>query len=185
VTESDEPDESWDAGDMGCGELVFLLMLRLRSMRPGQPRLRLRDVRRQPDRVGGGRDREAEEHRRGCLRAPRASQAGALRPPELGATAALLEEPEPVFAKRVAIARALVLEPFGSLASAATELESSQSSRVVVQGARPPLRDRMMCGEQPGIGSYPAQVGAGQVPRGGAISRFRSRSACARRSALE
>lgn len=31
-----EPDDAWDAGDMGCGELVFLLMLRLRSMRPGQ-----------------------------------------------------------------------------------------------------------------------------------------------------
>ncbi len=30
------PDETWDAGDMGCGELVVTLMLRLRSMRPGQ-----------------------------------------------------------------------------------------------------------------------------------------------------
>jgi tRNA 2-thiouridine synthesizing protein A len=30
------PDEVWDAGDMGCGELVVTLMLRLRSMRPGQ-----------------------------------------------------------------------------------------------------------------------------------------------------
>ena len=29
------PDEAWDAGGMGCGELVFELMLRLRAMRPG------------------------------------------------------------------------------------------------------------------------------------------------------
>ncbi len=31
-----EPDDAWDAGDMGCGELVFLLMQRVRAMRPGQ-----------------------------------------------------------------------------------------------------------------------------------------------------
>jgi tRNA 2-thiouridine synthesizing protein A len=30
------PDDSWDAGDMGCGELVFLLMQRLGALRPGQ-----------------------------------------------------------------------------------------------------------------------------------------------------
>jgi tRNA 2-thiouridine synthesizing protein A len=26
---------AWDAGDMGCGELVFLLATRVRAMRPG------------------------------------------------------------------------------------------------------------------------------------------------------
>ena len=31
-----EPDEAWDAGAMGCGELVLELMLRLRTLRPGQ-----------------------------------------------------------------------------------------------------------------------------------------------------
>lgn len=31
-----QPDDAWDAGDMGCGELVFLLMQRLGSLRPGQ-----------------------------------------------------------------------------------------------------------------------------------------------------
>ena len=31
-----EPDDAWDAGAMGCGELVFELMVRLRVMRPGQ-----------------------------------------------------------------------------------------------------------------------------------------------------
>jgi tRNA 2-thiouridine synthesizing protein A len=30
------PDHEWDAGDMGCGELVFHLSLRLKPMRPGQ-----------------------------------------------------------------------------------------------------------------------------------------------------
>ena len=29
-------DSEWDAGDMGCGELVFQLRLRLKSMLPGQ-----------------------------------------------------------------------------------------------------------------------------------------------------
>ncbi|MBI5067587.1 MAG: sulfurtransferase TusA family protein [Deltaproteobacteria bacterium] len=28
-------DEAWDAGDMGCGELVFLLAQRLRALPPG------------------------------------------------------------------------------------------------------------------------------------------------------
>jgi tRNA 2-thiouridine synthesizing protein A len=28
--------EEWDAGDMGCGELVLLLRFRLEAMRPGQ-----------------------------------------------------------------------------------------------------------------------------------------------------
>lgn len=30
------PDAEWDAGDMGCGELVLELRTRLRSMQPGQ-----------------------------------------------------------------------------------------------------------------------------------------------------
>jgi tRNA 2-thiouridine synthesizing protein A len=30
------PDSEWDAGDMGCGELVFELRIRLKPMRPGQ-----------------------------------------------------------------------------------------------------------------------------------------------------
>lgn len=30
------PDASWDAGDMGCGELVFLLAQRLSALRPGE-----------------------------------------------------------------------------------------------------------------------------------------------------
>lgn len=39
------PDDTWDAGDMGCGELVFDLMLRLRRLRPGQIlRLRATDL---------------------------------------------------------------------------------------------------------------------------------------------
>lgn len=29
------PDAAWDAGDLGCGELVVDLFLRLRSMPPG------------------------------------------------------------------------------------------------------------------------------------------------------
>jgi len=29
------PDERWDAGGLGCGELVVLLFLRLRAMPPG------------------------------------------------------------------------------------------------------------------------------------------------------
>ena len=36
MAEQIEPDETWDAGAMGCGELVLELMLRLRAMRPGQ-----------------------------------------------------------------------------------------------------------------------------------------------------
>ena len=35
VGETGAPDEAWDAGGMGCGELVFELMLRLRAMHPG------------------------------------------------------------------------------------------------------------------------------------------------------
>ena len=31
-----QADDAWDAGDMGCGELVFELMIRLRAMRPRQ-----------------------------------------------------------------------------------------------------------------------------------------------------
>jgi tRNA 2-thiouridine synthesizing protein A len=29
------PDSEWDAGDMGCGELVMELRIRLKPMRPG------------------------------------------------------------------------------------------------------------------------------------------------------
>ncbi len=29
------PDDAWDAGGMGCGELVFALAMRLRALRPG------------------------------------------------------------------------------------------------------------------------------------------------------
>ncbi len=31
-----DPDDTWDAGDMACGELVLKLRLRLRSLQPGQ-----------------------------------------------------------------------------------------------------------------------------------------------------
>jgi len=31
-----QTDDSWDAGDMGCGELVFELAQRLAALRPGQ-----------------------------------------------------------------------------------------------------------------------------------------------------
>src|ERR671923_2360229 len=34
--ESVHPDSEWDAGDMGCGELVLELRMRLKPMRPGQ-----------------------------------------------------------------------------------------------------------------------------------------------------
>lgn len=30
------PDDEWDAGDMGCGELVMYLRVRLKPMQPGQ-----------------------------------------------------------------------------------------------------------------------------------------------------
>ncbi len=29
-------DDAWDAGDMGCGELVFLLSQRMRALGPGK-----------------------------------------------------------------------------------------------------------------------------------------------------
>jgi tRNA 2-thiouridine synthesizing protein A len=29
-------DETWDAGDMGCGELIVLLRARVRAMAPGE-----------------------------------------------------------------------------------------------------------------------------------------------------
>lgn len=29
------PDDAWDAGALGCGDLVLALKLRMRSMRPG------------------------------------------------------------------------------------------------------------------------------------------------------
>ena len=32
----ESPAGSWDAGDLGCGELVFDLMMKLRALRPGQ-----------------------------------------------------------------------------------------------------------------------------------------------------
>ena len=31
-----ETESEWDAGDMGCGELVFELRLQLKALRPGQ-----------------------------------------------------------------------------------------------------------------------------------------------------
>lgn len=31
----DTPGERWDAGDMGCGELLLALKLRMRSLAPG------------------------------------------------------------------------------------------------------------------------------------------------------
>lgn len=31
-----EPAGSWDAGDLGCGELVYDLMVKLRALEPGQ-----------------------------------------------------------------------------------------------------------------------------------------------------
>jgi tRNA 2-thiouridine synthesizing protein A len=34
--ESRHPDSRWDAGEMGCGELVLELRVRLKPMRPGQ-----------------------------------------------------------------------------------------------------------------------------------------------------
>lgn len=34
--ESMHPNAEWDAGDMGCGELVLELRLRLKPMQPGQ-----------------------------------------------------------------------------------------------------------------------------------------------------
>jgi tRNA 2-thiouridine synthesizing protein A len=30
------PDSEWDAGDMGCGELVLELRMRLKALRPGR-----------------------------------------------------------------------------------------------------------------------------------------------------
>src|SRR5687767_7912822 len=33
--ESKHPDSAWDAGDMGCGELVMELRIRLKPMPPG------------------------------------------------------------------------------------------------------------------------------------------------------
>jgi tRNA 2-thiouridine synthesizing protein A len=34
--ETRHPDSQWDAGEMGCGELVLELRVRLKPMRPGQ-----------------------------------------------------------------------------------------------------------------------------------------------------
>jgi tRNA 2-thiouridine synthesizing protein A len=31
-----QPDDVWDAGDMGCGELVFLLAMRVRALGAGK-----------------------------------------------------------------------------------------------------------------------------------------------------
>lgn len=45
MVEEAEPAGSWDAGDMGCGELVFELMMQLRALGPGQVfRLTTRDA---------------------------------------------------------------------------------------------------------------------------------------------
>jgi tRNA 2-thiouridine synthesizing protein A len=35
VTHDRAPDAEWDAGGLGCGDLVLQLMLRLRAMAPG------------------------------------------------------------------------------------------------------------------------------------------------------
>lgn len=35
-TQGEEPAGRWDAGGMGCGELVFELMLKLRALAPGE-----------------------------------------------------------------------------------------------------------------------------------------------------
>lgn len=35
MTEPRQPDDAWDAGDLGCGELVIELFLRLRALPPG------------------------------------------------------------------------------------------------------------------------------------------------------
>jgi tRNA 2-thiouridine synthesizing protein A len=35
VVEAIRPDEAWDAGELGCGELVIVLFLRLRALPPG------------------------------------------------------------------------------------------------------------------------------------------------------
>jgi tRNA 2-thiouridine synthesizing protein A len=32
----DRPTDTWDAGDMGCGELIVLLRGRIRALEPGQ-----------------------------------------------------------------------------------------------------------------------------------------------------
>jgi tRNA 2-thiouridine synthesizing protein A len=34
--DSVEPADFWDAGDMGCGELIVLLRARVRALAPGQ-----------------------------------------------------------------------------------------------------------------------------------------------------
>jgi tRNA 2-thiouridine synthesizing protein A len=45
MAEEPTPAGSWDAGDMGCGELVFELMMQLRALAPGQVfRLTTRDA---------------------------------------------------------------------------------------------------------------------------------------------
>ena len=31
-----EPDAEWNAGDLGCGDLVLELMMRMKTMAPGQ-----------------------------------------------------------------------------------------------------------------------------------------------------
>ena len=36
MDQSVRPDDTWDAGDMGCGELVFLLAMRMRTLGPGR-----------------------------------------------------------------------------------------------------------------------------------------------------
>ena len=35
MVDSQPPDDAWDAGDLGCGELVIELFLRLRALPPG------------------------------------------------------------------------------------------------------------------------------------------------------
>lgn len=35
MTQPIRPDDAWDAGDLGCGELVMVLWTRLRALPPG------------------------------------------------------------------------------------------------------------------------------------------------------
>ncbi|MBI1394524.1 MAG: sulfurtransferase TusA family protein [Betaproteobacteria bacterium] len=36
MTDATRADDDWDAGDLGCGDLVIALRLRMRAMQPGQ-----------------------------------------------------------------------------------------------------------------------------------------------------
>ena len=36
MSRAPEPDAEWNAGDLGCGDLVLELMMRMKTMTPGQ-----------------------------------------------------------------------------------------------------------------------------------------------------